>query len=86
MDGISDQCAMVTLKCVGCMSGVWPASSVACEEYGSPCSWGKVWWCLYWSEAALWFGLFSYRHNYNPFSYHKELWHGWIFEIGVHEG
>ena len=67
-------------------SGLWPASSIACKEYGAQCTWREIWWCLLWSQTALWLRLFPHWHNHNLFPYHKKLWYGWVFETGIHEG
>lgn len=67
-------------------SGLWPASSVACEKYGSSCCGRKIRWCLFWSKAAIWFGIFPNWYHHDPFPNHKELWHGRISQIGIYEG
>ena len=69
-----------------CFQGLWLASSLPCEEHGPQCTWREIWWCLFGSEATLWFGLFSYWYNHNTFQNNKKLWYGWVLETGIYEG
>lgn len=79
-------CSLVVLKDLLWFTGLWPASPIACKEYGAQHTGREIWWCLFGSQAAIRSGLLPNRHNHNLFPYHKKLWYGWVFEIGVHEG